>query len=350
MMIIRPVRPADLEGVLALAESAGVGVTTLPPNRELLARKIEVARQAFHREGEPRSAYYMFALEDTETGRVAGVSAVDAGVGLQDVWYNYRLSNTVHASAELGIHRQIPTLYLSNDMTGCSEVCTLFLHEDYRKGANGRLLSLSRFLFMADFREMFSEKVFAEMRGVSDENGLSPFWEGLGRKFFTVDFSYADYLTGIGNKAFIAELMPKHPIFVPFLPESAQSVIGKVHENTGPALHMLHTEGFNFNGMVDIFDGGPLVEAFVHNVRTVRESFKRYALVSSDSSTPAAWNSDELFMVSNRNFEDFRVALVPGKSIKIDTVTLPPEAAKQLNVTSGDTVRLVRLKPGRKGK
>ncbi len=349
MMIIRPVQPSDLDGVYALAESAGVGVTTLPANREFLAARIEAARQAFHREGDPRSAYYMFVLEDTGQERVAGVCAIDAGVGLKDVWYNYRLSNTVNASSELGIHRQTPTLYLSNDMTGCSEVCTLFLHEDYRKGANGRLLSLSRFLFMADFRECFAEKVFAEMRGVSDEQGNAPFWEGLGRKFFTLDFSYADYLTGLGNKSFIAELMPKYPIFVPFLPQSAQEVIGKVHENTGPALHMLTTEGFNFNGMIDIFDAGPLVEAFVHNVRSVRESFKRYALVSGDDAPAAHWQGDELYMVSNRRFEDFRVALVPGKSIKIDTVTLSHSMAGHLQVGSGDTVRLVRLKPGRKG-
>ena len=33
------------------------------------------------------------------------------------------------------------TLYLSNDLTGCSELCSLFLHPDYRQGNHGKLLS-----------------------------------------------------------------------------------------------------------------------------------------------------------------------------------------------------------------
>ena len=69
---------------------------------------------------------------------------------------------------------------------------------------NGRLLSKARFLFMAEFRDLFGDKVIAEMRGMSDEQGRSPFWESLGRHFFKMEFSQADYLTGVGNKSFIA--------------------------------------------------------------------------------------------------------------------------------------------------
>ncbi|MFN3589050.1 MAG: arginine N-succinyltransferase, partial [Spirosomataceae bacterium] len=50
------------------------------------------------------------------------------------------------------------------------------------------------------------------------------------------DFPTADYLTGIGQKVFIAELMPKYPIYVSLLSKEAQAVIGKVHEKTRPAL------------------------------------------------------------------------------------------------------------------
>ena len=67
---------------------------------------------------------------------------------------------------------------------------------------------------MAEFRERFADRVIAEMRGVSDEKGNSPFWQWLEEHFFSVDFPTADYLTGIGQKVFIAELMPKYPIYV----------------------------------------------------------------------------------------------------------------------------------------
>ena len=89
------------------------------------------------------------------------------------------------------------------------------------------------------------------MRGMSDEEGRSPFWESLGRHFFKMEFSQADYLTGVGNKAFIAELMPKFPLYTCFLSEEARGVIGRVHPNTEPALAMLKAEGFSYQGYVD---------------------------------------------------------------------------------------------------
>ncbi len=64
-------------------------------------------------------------------------------------------------------------------------------------------------MFMAAFRDKFNDKVVAEMRGVIDEHGYSPFWQNLGKRFFSMDFSHADFLCGTGQKAFIAELMPE---------------------------------------------------------------------------------------------------------------------------------------------
>lgn len=67
---------------------------------------------------------------------------------------------------------------------GSSELCTLFLDPEWRKEGNGYLLSKSRFMFMAAFRDKFNDKVVAEMRGVIDEHGYSPFWQSLGKRFF----------------------------------------------------------------------------------------------------------------------------------------------------------------------
>jgi arginine N-succinyltransferase len=150
----------------------------------------------------------------------------------------------VHASKELNVYNALPTLFLSNDHTGSSELCTLFLDPAWRKEGNGYLLSKSRFMFMAAFRDHFNDKVVAEMRGVIDETGFSPFWKSLGERFFSMEFSRADYLCGTGQKAFIAELMPKHPIYTHFLSEEAQAVIGEVHPQTAPARAVLEKEGF----------------------------------------------------------------------------------------------------------
>ena len=90
---------------------------------------------------------------------------------------------------------------------------------------------------MAQHPERFANKVIAEMRGVADEQGRSPFWEALGRHFFTVDFAQADHLTGVGDKSVVAELMPKYPVYVDLLPAEARAVIGQVHENPAGAGH-----------------------------------------------------------------------------------------------------------------
>ncbi|MGD4318384.1 arginine N-succinyltransferase, partial [Xanthomonas citri pv. citri] len=139
----------------------------------------------------------------------------------------------------------------------------------YRQNHNGKLLSKIRFLFIAAFSQYFEEKLIAEMRGYSDENGRSPFWDAVGSHFFDIDFAEADYLTGIGKKAFIAELMPRFPIYVDLLTAEAQAVIGKTHPKTLPASKVLESEGLKYQNYVDIFDAGPTLEAEICNLRAV---------------------------------------------------------------------------------
>src|SRR5207244_11352634 len=139
-----------------------------------------------------------------------------------------------------------PTLVLANDHTGHSELCSLFLDQRFRVGKNGALLAKSRLLFIADFADLFAAKVIAELRGKLDADGLSPFWEGLGRHFFAMEYSTADYLTGIGQKSFIAELMPRYPVYANLLPDSARAVIGEVHDDTRAARTLLDQDGFRY--------------------------------------------------------------------------------------------------------
>ena len=185
---------------------------------------------------------------------------------------------------------------------GRQELCTLFLKDGYRKNNNGKLLSKARFMFIKQHQERFAETVIAEMRGVSNEQGNSPFWQWLEEHFFSMDFPTADYLTGIGQKVFIAELMPKYPIYVNLLSKDAQAVIGKVHDNTRPAIELLKSEGFTFNGYVDIFDAGPTVEAKVDNIATIRNA-KNFTVKIGENS------GDTAVMLANEKLNDFRATV-----------------------------------------
>ncbi|QLI80111.1 arginine N-succinyltransferase [Chitinibacter fontanus] len=336
-MLIRPTRLTDLDAILALASNAGVGVTTLQANPERFTARIQASIDSLNGDPELGQASYLFALEDDATGAVVGICGVEAAVGMDDTWYNYRVGLSVHASRELDIYKQLPTLFLTSDLTGASELCTLFLSPDYRKDGNGALLSKSRLLFMAAHPARFSTRVIAEMRGVSDEAGRSPFWESLGRHFFKMDFAQADFLSYVGSKSFIAELMPKYPIYTCLLSAEAQSVIGHVHPATMPARAMLEAEGFRYQGYIDIFDAGPSLECPRDTIRAVKDSriFQSLAVAQAPKNG-TAW------LVSNGELADFRATIAYTRPLE-DSLPLTGEVLKRLNLEDGANVRAVAL-------
>ncbi|KLV05624.1 MULTISPECIES: arginine N-succinyltransferase [Photobacterium] len=334
MLVIRPITAADLPALLQCAEESGHGFTSLPVNEEILANRIKHSEQSFASEvTHPGPEGYLMVAEDTETGEVAGTTAIEAAVGLDNPFYTYHLSTVVHSSRRLNVHNVVKVLTFGNDYTGVSELCTLFLRPDWRQGLNGRLLSKCRFLMLAQHPERFDKTVIAEMRGVSDEEGHSPFWEWLKEHFFSIDFTLADYLTGIGKKGFIADLMPKLPIYVNLLSPEAQAVIGEVHEKTRPALRLLEQEGFTCRGYVDIFDAGPTVECDIRNIESVRHSKVCQVEIGQPS-------GDTDCIVSNTSFSNFRAA-VDKVDVMDGVAVISAEMAAALQVQQGDQVRLI---------
>jgi arginine N-succinyltransferase len=336
MIIIRPIQQRDYDALYRIAEESGHGFTSLPVNETLLKNRISHAETSFNKDvSQPGNEGYLFVMEDTDTGQVVGTSGIEAAVGLEDAFYHYHLGKVVHSSRELNVYNTVETLSLCNDYTGASEICTLFLSETHRKNRNGRLLSRMRFLFMAEHAHRFSDTVIAEMRGVSDENGRSPFWDWLEEHFFSMDFPTADYLTGIGKKAFIAELMPKYPIYVNLLSKAAQEVINEVHPKTIPALKLLEAEGFSRRGYVDIFDGGPTVESAVKSVKTIIQSLRCQVIIGEVS-------DENNFIVCNTSVKNF-IAMQAPLSLRetAKQVVVSQKTADTLQVSEGDWIRLV---------
>ncbi|WP_404463596.1 arginine N-succinyltransferase [Vreelandella aquamarina] len=341
-MRIRPIARNDLDGLQALAQQAGVGFTSLPDNREFLAGKIESAARAFEERTPVDDRLYFFVLEDETNGELAGCCAIEGQVGREVPFYNYRLGTLAHSSVQLDLHRTIDTLFLSSDHTGDAEVCSLFLRPEYRGEANkhlrnGALLSKARWLFIAQFRDRFPLKVLAEMRGVFDENNVSPFWESLGKHFFPMDFNEADRLTGLGQKSFIGELMPKFPIYTTFMSEEARACIGQVHRHTRPALEMLKKEGLRWEGYIDIFDGGPTVEAYIDDVRAIRNSQLYQVEVSSN----APQESVSRWLAASTQMLNFTASWIGRGPADGSTIVLTPDEAERLGVSTGDAVRLL---------
>jgi len=341
MIIIRPIQNSDYESLHRMAVESGYGFTSLPVNEALLKKRISHSGVSFNRQvTKPGNEGYLFVMENTTTGEVVGTSGIEAAVGLEDAFYHYHLGKVVHNSRELNIYNTVETLSLCNDYTGATEICTLFLSENHRKDNNGRFLSRCRFLFIAEHEQRFSDTVIAEMRGISDENGKSPFWQWLDEHFFSMDFPTADYLTGIGKKMFIAELMPKYPIYVNLLSKEAQQVINKVHQKTVPALRLLETEGFARCGYVDIFDAGPTVEVKRSSIKTVRESNKYQVIIGDVDS--ANTNSPNKYIICNTQVANFRATQAPVLLRQTaNQVVISQAVAEALQVSTDDWVRLV---------
>ncbi len=270
---VRPVRGDDFESIYEMAKLTGGGFTNLPPDRGALVDKIARSESAFELErAEPGDDLFMMVLENSDTGQIRGTCQIFGMVGTEHPFYSYRISTLTQTSKALGKVFRAEHLTLTTDLEGSSEVGGLFLHPGERAGGLGLLLARSRYLFIKLHRERFARRVIAELRGVIDESGGSPFWDAIAGKFFGMNFQEADEFNAMHGTQFIADLMPKTPIYTAMLPESARHVMGTPHPTGRAALRMLEHEGFTFDCYVDIFDGGPTVQAPTDQIRTIRDS------------------------------------------------------------------------------
>lgn len=338
MLVIRPVSLDDLDRLYELAGGAGYGLTSLPRDRELLQNKISESLESFARIGQkPRGESYLFVLEDMKTGQAVGTTGIVSKVGGFEPFYAYKVETAVAESDVLKVRKEIRFLKLVAEHNGPCEVGCLFLSPPYRKDGAGRMLSLVRFLFLAEYPKRFDPTVIAELRGIIDEEGHSPFWEGIGRHFFDTDYPNADYLSVV-DKKFIADLMPRHPIYIPLLPPEAREVIGKVHPQSMPAMDILADEGFRDSGMVDIFDAGPIVSCQRDQIRTVRESRKAIVEDIAEELPPS-----ETFIIAAPR-KEFRACKGPMQTTA-GGVRLLAREALALQVKVGDAVRYAAMKP-----
>ena len=323
-LVVRPIRHDDLDALYRMALGTGGGFTNLPADRATLEANVERAIASVARnEDILADDIYLFVLEDTASSEVRGTGQIFARIGSTWPFYSYRIGVLTQVSKELDRTFRAETLTVCTDLDGSTEVGGLFLDPDARSAGVGKLLARSRYLFMKLHRPRFADRTIAELRGALDDAGSSPFWDGLAGRFFGMPFREADQ--------FIADLMPKHPIYTSMLPDSARSQIGKPHRTGQAAMRMLEHEGFAFDCYVDIFDGGPTMIAETDRIATVRDARidRVVAIREPGSSSPS--------LVAAGRLSAFRCC--PGEvTPAANGVALDSEAAGALSVAVGDTI------------
>jgi arginine N-succinyltransferase len=328
---VRPAVARDFEAIYEMAKLTGGGFTNLPPDRAALVEKLSRAEAAFSRETESQvDDLFVFVVENVETGQVRGTCQIFGMIGSEWPFYSYRISTLTQTSKELNRTFRAEMLTLVTDFDGSSEVGGLFLHPNERAGGLGLLLARSRYLFIRQHRQRFGDRLIAELRGVIDEAGGSPFWDAVAGRFFGMTFQEADEFNASHGNQFIADLMPKTPIYTAMLPESARSVMGVPHPSGRAAMKMLEREGFSFENYIDIFDGGPTMCAVTDQIRTIRE-----ARELSFAGVRNGGKGERMIAAAGR-LQAFSACYSQVRAADDGTATLDAKAAEMLGLAEGD--------------
>jgi arginine N-succinyltransferase len=138
----------------------------------------------------------------------------------------------------------------------------------------------------------------------------------------------------VNGTQFIADLMPKTPIYVSLLPEPARAVMGQPHPTGRAALRMLQEEGLVFDRYIDIFDGGPTVTAPTDNVRTIRESVEETIVEVGEG------GKVKMLLAAGR-LRDFRCVLAEVRKVGRKGLAISRETAELLEIDEGAQVLAV---------
>ncbi|QQC65495.1 arginine/ornithine succinyltransferase subunit alpha [Paraburkholderia ginsengisoli] len=342
MLFVRPGRLADLDALEHMARTAQPVLHSLPHDRRALEARVALSEDSFRADVDfPGEEFYLFVLEDSESGKLMGTASIVAAAGYSDPFYAFRNDALIHASRELHVNRKIHALTMSHELTGKSRLAGYYIDPSLRGEPAAHLMSRARMMYIAANRRRFTPEVFSLLLGVTDENGVSPFWEAVGRKFFGRNFADIEIESGGRSRTFIAEVMPTYPIYVPLLPEAAQRVLGEPDSKALLAYEIHLEEGFETDRFIDIFDAGPVVTAQVdrsvcvtrNETRVVRESGENVA------------NGSTYLIAHNGADGEFRCVLGNLAEGKDAGASLPHAARAALGVEEGDAVRCVPLHP-----
>ena len=344
MYVVRPVETADIPALESLAAVAMPGVHTLPRSRDKIEMAVERSLASFAAQVDiPSEESYLFVLESLADRTIAGTAAIFASAGSNGTYFSFRNDVIQQVSRDLNISHSVHALTLCSELTAYSQLSSFYVDGTVAPRPEAALLSRSRLLYAVQQPQRFGDRFFVPLAGVTDEQGASPFWNALGRKFFKMDFLAAErVIGGARNRTLIVELMPHYPVYVPLLPGDAQAVMGQIHPSGELAFNLLTAEGFEADEYIDIFDGGPILQAHKHALRTFTDS--RTLQVRGADTLPAADGALFNYAIASGAGAGFRAVTIASPDLEgCAAVALTPELLDILRVASGDSVTCVRI-------
>lgn len=350
MFIVRPAASADIPALLELASGLTQGVHTIAKTATAIERAVELSERSFASQIDiAGEECYLFVLEkvleNANSNQIIGSAAISATAGSNGTFFCFRNDVLQQVSRDLNISHSVHALTLCADLTSYSQLSSFFVRRDHQSHPEAALLSRARLMFAACFPERFNDHFFVSLAGYTDAHGHSPFWEALGRKFFKMDFLEAEHqVNGARNRTLIVELMPHYPVYVPLLSGDAQAAMGQVHPESEVPFNLLAQEGFAADEFIDIFDGGPILQAnkyalnsFVHGIKL------RVEAVQAELQTELP-GSHVKYLIATIRSSDFRATIITCAALELQqTVGLSMAVLQQLKLSAGDFVLCVQL-------
>ncbi|MDF3835059.1 arginine N-succinyltransferase [Cupriavidus basilensis] len=335
MWIARPAVEKDASALFALAQRATPHVHTLPRTRERIDDAVSRCAEALARSVDmPGDERYQMVLERPD-GTLAGAASISATAGAAGAYFSYRNDVIHHVSRDLGISNNVHVLTLSSDLTAHSQLSGFLVDAPGEDAWAGPLLSRSRLMLAAADRRRFADEFFVCLAGQTRADHSSPFWDAIGRKFFNMDYLSAERVVqGARNGTLFVELMPHYPVYVSLLPDEAREVIGQLHPAATYPFDILSAEGFEAERYVDIFDGGPVLEAHASRLQTLATA--RTLTAGLDAGNQPA---ETCLVASTGPLATFRCTIASGV-VELDRgrISLAARTLESLRVSPGDAV------------
>jgi arginine N-succinyltransferase len=304
MFAIRTAQAKDLDDLYSLAKQTFF--INLPPDREIIANKIDQSLASFARlagsgtakaaakrahDNKPaakstshrasglkaitgHSDLFLVVLENLETRTVIGTSQIIAHMGSPDSPRHFMaLQHLTTNSKSLGLGWSHLVGTMGSDPTGPTEIGGLILNHAFRGHPLrlGRFLSFARFHLIGLHRKVFADTIVAEMLGPITRTGYNPFYEKFTRHFITRPFNDV-YRFSQTSREFLDTLMPRGDIFLSILDPEVANAAGEVSDDTRPARKLLERLGFEYHHRIDPLDGGPHLEAKTGSISIVRDT------------------------------------------------------------------------------
>lgn len=340
---IRAATGEDQQALYQLAEH--LDSVNLPHDEQEIAEILNTSERSFSGAiADPKRRQFVFVLWDLVERRAVGTSMIIAQLGSRDAPYIFfDVRKEERYSATLDKHFVHQVLSIGYSYHGPTEIGGLVVHPDYRRAPErlGMLISYVRFMFIALNRELFQNRVLAELMPPLEPDGTSLLWEAVGRRFTGLSYREADRLSK-KNKEFIRGLFPSGDIYASLLAPEAQAVIGEVGRETRGVAKMLSRIGFRYWNRVDPFDGGPHYIAPTDEIELVQRTQRCRITVRE----PA--ERDRRRYLVARTFDGppwFRCVptYASGSPETTQEIVVGPAAASHLGVKEGEIAPVLQL-------